>query len=81
MQKEYNISGENILYCEGKSGIMDFAIMKACDHNITCYNMSFGGRLRIPLKTLLIDLAVLDAGDEVLRQEAEVGDLVGVAHS
>lgn len=56
VQKEYNISGENILYCEGKSGIMDFAIMKACDHNITCYNMSFGGRLRIPLKTLLIEI-------------------------
>jgi len=37
-----NISGENILYCEDKSDIMDFAIMKACDHNITCHNTSFG---------------------------------------
>ena len=37
-----NISGENILYCEGKSDIIDFAIMKACDHNITCHNTSFG---------------------------------------
>tara|TARA_R100000664_G_scaffold18036_2_gene27036 strand:+ start:806 stop:1678 length:873 start_codon:yes stop_codon:yes gene_type:complete len=37
-----NINGENILYCEGKDDIMDFAIMKACDHNITCHNTSFG---------------------------------------
>ena len=37
-----NFHVNNILYSEGNSDIMDFAIMTACDHNITCHNTSFG---------------------------------------
>ena len=37
-----NFNGENIYYCEGNSDIVDFEIMRQCDHNITCHMTSFG---------------------------------------
>ena len=37
-----NFSGDNIHYCEGNRDIVDFEIMRQCDHNITCHMTSFG---------------------------------------
>jgi len=37
-----NFYGDNIYYCEGNEDIVDFEIMRQCDHNITCHMTSFG---------------------------------------
>jgi hypothetical protein len=37
-----NIKGPNIYYSEGNSDILDFAIIKNCDHNIMCGSSTFG---------------------------------------
>jgi hypothetical protein len=37
-----NFKGENIYYCEDNQDIVDFEIMRQCDHNITCHMTSFG---------------------------------------
>lgn len=37
-----NFFGDNIYYCEGNEDIVDFEIMRRCDHNITCHMTSFG---------------------------------------
>jgi hypothetical protein len=37
-----NFKQDNIIFCEGNSDIVDFEIMRQCDHNITCHMTSFG---------------------------------------
>jgi len=37
-----NIKGDNIVYSEGLSDIMDFTLMTLCDHNVVCHLSSFG---------------------------------------
>jgi len=37
-----NFNGDNIYYCEGNRDIVDFEIMRQCDHNIACHMTSFG---------------------------------------
>jgi hypothetical protein len=37
-----NFGGDNVYYCEGNEDIVDFEIMRQCDHNITCHMTSFG---------------------------------------
>tara|TARA_Y100000296_G_C5175758_1_gene259945 strand:- start:2401 stop:3285 length:885 start_codon:yes stop_codon:yes gene_type:complete len=37
-----NFNGENIYYCEGNQDIVDFEIMRQCDHHINCHMTSFG---------------------------------------
>ena len=37
-----NIKGNNIIYSEGLSDIMDFTLMTLCDHNVVCHLSSFG---------------------------------------
>jgi len=37
-----NFFGKNVYYCEGNKDIVDFEIMRQCDHNITCHMTSFG---------------------------------------
>tara|TARA_Y100000310_G_scaffold58855_1_gene54177 strand:+ start:65 stop:925 length:861 start_codon:yes stop_codon:yes gene_type:complete len=37
-----NLKGERFVFCEGKSDMEDFAIMKNCDHNIISHMTSFG---------------------------------------
>tara|TARA_R110002074_G_scaffold127231_4_gene266098 strand:+ start:4487 stop:5371 length:885 start_codon:yes stop_codon:yes gene_type:complete len=37
-----NFKGDNVYYCEGNKDIVDFEIMRQCDHNITCHMTSFG---------------------------------------
>jgi len=37
-----NFKGENIYYCTGNQDIVDFEIMRQCDHNIACHMTSFG---------------------------------------
>ena len=37
-----NFNGDNIYYCEGNRDILDFEIMRQCDHNIACHMTSFG---------------------------------------
>mgnify|MGYP003135623736 CR=1 FL=1 len=37
-----NFHGDNVYYCEGNRDIVDFEIMRQCDHNITCHMTSFG---------------------------------------
>ena len=37
-----NFKEKNIYYCEGNQDIIDFEIMRQCDHNIACHMTSFG---------------------------------------
>jgi len=37
-----NLNFDNFYFCEGNSDIVDFEIMRICDHNITCHMTSFG---------------------------------------
>tara|TARA_B100001093_G_scaffold340006_2_gene324781 strand:- start:3017 stop:3892 length:876 start_codon:yes stop_codon:yes gene_type:complete len=37
-----NIKGENILYSEGLSDMLDFTLMSLCHHNVVCHLSSFG---------------------------------------
>jgi len=37
-----NIKGDNIVYSEDLSDIMDFTLMTLCDHNVICHLSSFG---------------------------------------
>ena len=37
-----NFFGDNVYYSEGNSDILDFEIMRQCDHNIACHMTSFG---------------------------------------
>ena len=37
-----NFKGDNVYYCEGNRDIVDFEIMRQCDHNIACHMTSFG---------------------------------------
>lgn len=37
-----NLNFNNFYFCEGNSDIVDFEIMRRCDHNITCHMTSFG---------------------------------------
>jgi len=37
-----NFKGDNVYYCEGNKDLVDFEIMRQCDHNIACHMTSFG---------------------------------------
>jgi hypothetical protein len=37
-----NFKQDNIIFCEGNTDIVDFEIMRQCDHNIICHMSSFG---------------------------------------
>jgi len=37
-----NFNGDRIYYSEGNSDLVDFEIMRQCEHNITCHMTSFG---------------------------------------
>jgi hypothetical protein len=37
-----NFKQDNVIFCEGNTDIVDFEIMRQCDHNITCHMSSFG---------------------------------------